>query len=1195
MCRSSQRLIAVALVLFALEGLAANDVRGNLEGVYWRSTTYVAEGWACAYGFSESVDVDIYVGAPWPTGTMLGGVRADVVSEPGVSTACASTLNRHRFRFQLPQYLMKQHAGKALYAYAHLDAYGINNLVPGSGNIALPSAPYNGQVKGNVEGVYLRSDGYRLEGWTCAYGINQSLALNVYAGAPWPSGANVAAGLANATSEPAVGSACNTSLGLHRFSLRLSDTVLAQYPGQPLYVYGMSSGTDISDQVPGVPSVPVVTTVQAPGLSPNGGTHSSPIQVTLTSGTSGASIYYTLNGSAPSCGGSTLYTSPVALSSATNVQAIACKSGMTTSPVSAASYAFAAATPQFSPPGGTYSSAVSVTLSTTTPGATLYYTLDTTTPGCGAPALTYGAPFSVSTTTTVRAVACRAGFSSSAPVSATYTVSTTSWTGPSASIVTVDGGKRIAVNGQALSPLHYMVNLQSCVSNCVAEDAVIDFGLGELARSQAFGARPIVETTLGYRGAGAVARLATRLKKVRQAYPGFDPYLLIRFDLFDLAEAFGPCASGENYLSAKYMALYNDQGVRYDANAFCAQSAEPKVQKPYRRLDEAWLSSREVEIQTVADLLEAEPETRGRVIGLNFTYLIAGEFFYSPLHVSGRDDLTSDLPWSSLHTSNFFYPDDSGSPAASLTNRMSENFGIFLAGSAKAAAVQASLTEVNTLVAAISRLAAKVKSATGGKALSKVFYGYSYGLHVRRSFAMHHGLGQLLRDPNIDIIASPFSYEYSRRLGFGFAPQLSTHAIVMSNKLFEFEDDSRTHFAPPGSWRHATTIDETNRLMVRDGITAAIHGTGLYYFDLSAQGWFGLPSQPVESASLWSTLKNTSTVASSVASAGSAYSPQIAVFVDEPSVAHQPLDGLGGDLAYPFALASLQSQVESLSRVGAPVRHHLFSDLATMDTSNLRLAIFLDAYKLSDADRQRIQQKLAGGGRTLLYVYAPGVIDGNGNAADANLTATLGMPVSRRAAGANFAAASYVDGAAYPADGAGLALALGSFPLQYRVDVGASGGGLCANAASVNCLDSRMLSRYAGSTDVAFAVKRVADGFGSYKVAYAAAPGLPTSMLRDVARDAGVHVFSCTPGGSCVDAVVEASDNTLMLHTVGPLPTLNMPLARNGCGFNVSEWVGMTTSSTPSLVPVSCPGNQCQVNVGESLGVRVYQLSPSCG
>ncbi|MCP3057699.1 chitobiase/beta-hexosaminidase C-terminal domain-containing protein [Myxococcus sp. K38C18041901] len=1193
MCRTHARLIAVTLALLAMEALASNDVRGNLEGVYWRNSTYLVEGWACAYGISESVDVDVYAGAPWPMGTMLGGTRADVLSEPGVSTACGSSLNRHRFRFQLPQHLLKQHAGKPLYAYAHLVAHGVNNLVPGSGQISIPASPYNGLVRGSVEGVYWRTDGYYLEGWTCAYGVNQSVELNVYAGGPWPSGTLFHGGLADVASEPALSAACNTSLGRHRFRIRLSDPVLAQFQGQPLYVYAMVSGTDITDLVAGNPTVPAVATVLAPSPTPVAGTYNTPVNVTLSSSTSGASVYYTLDGTTPTCGAGSLYTTPIPLSSATTVRAIACKSGSTASTVTTAAYAFAAAPPLFSPIGGTYSSAQSITLSTTTPGATLHYTLDGSTPVCGAPSLTYSVPFTVSMTRTVHAVACRAGFTSSTPASATYTLSISNWTGPAASIVTVNGGKRISVNGQVLSPLHHAFNLQACKTDCVAEDAVIDLQLAELARTQTFGTRFVVEVaSIGYRGAGAINRLATRLRKVRLAYPGFDPYLIVRFDLFDIEESTGSCAPGEDYQSSTYMALYNNQGTRYSANALCGQANG--VLKPYKRINAAWLTTREVEISTVADLLEAEPETRGRVIGLSFTYLAGGEFFYAPRHVSGHDT-GAVFPWDPLHTSAFFFQDDSGTPAATLTNRMTENFGIFLAGSTKAAAVQLSRAEVDNLVAAISRMAAHVKNITGGKALNKVFYGYSYGPNARRAFSMHHGLATLLLDPNIDIVAAPFSYQQSRRLGFGLSPQTSIEAVTRSGKHFEFEGDIRTHFAVlDDPWRHATTIEETNRLLVRDGLTAAIHGTGLYYFDLNALGWLGRPDSPTETASLWNTLKNTSTLASTVASTGSVYAPQIAVFVDEQSVSHYPLDGLGGAPAYQFATATMMGQIEALSRVGAPAQHYLLSDLATLDTSHLRLAIFPDAYKLSVADKQRIQQKLAGNGRTLLYLYAPGVIDGNGDAADANVSSTLGMPVSRRTNTPAFAATSYMDGSGYPHDGLGGPLSLGNFPLQYRVDVGGTGAALCPNTSAVNCIDSRMLSRYANSTDVAFAVKRVSDASGTYKVAFAAVPGVPTSMLRDVARDAGVHVFSCTPGGACMDAVVEASDNTLLLHAVGPMTTLNMPLTRSGCGFSVSEWVGITTTTSPTLVPIPCTGNQCQVNVSESLGVRVYRLTPSC-
>jgi Chitobiase/beta-hexosaminidase C-terminal domain/Putative Ig domain len=80
-----------------------------------------------------------------------------------------------------------------------------------------------------------------------------------------------------------------------------------------------------------------------------------------------------------------------------------------------------AATPTFSPAGGTYSSAQTVTISCTTPSSTIYYTTDGTTPTTGSPV--YSSPITVSTTETVQAIATAAGFSQSNVGSATYTIS----------------------------------------------------------------------------------------------------------------------------------------------------------------------------------------------------------------------------------------------------------------------------------------------------------------------------------------------------------------------------------------------------------------------------------------------------------------------------------------------------------------------------------------------------------------------------------------------------------------------------------------------------------------------------------------------------------------------------------------------------------------------------------------------------
>ncbi|HKB90807.1 MAG TPA: chitobiase/beta-hexosaminidase C-terminal domain-containing protein, partial [Opitutaceae bacterium] len=64
----------------------------------------------------------------------------------------------------------------------------------------------------------------------------------------------------------------------------------------------------------------------APTFNPTAGTYSSAQSVTISDTTSGASIYYTTNGSTPTTS-STLYTAPVAISVTTTLKAIANNSG----------------------------------------------------------------------------------------------------------------------------------------------------------------------------------------------------------------------------------------------------------------------------------------------------------------------------------------------------------------------------------------------------------------------------------------------------------------------------------------------------------------------------------------------------------------------------------------------------------------------------------------------------------------------------------------------------------------------------------------------------------------------------------------------------------------------------------------------------------------------------------------------------
>lgn len=78
------------------------------------------------------------------------------------------------------------------------------------------------------------------------------------------------------------------------------------------------------------------------------------------------------------------------------------------------------ATPTFNPPAGTYGAAQSVAIATATAGATIRFTVDGSTPTTGS--TQYTGPISVPTSRTVKAIAIKAGLTTSAVATASYTI-----------------------------------------------------------------------------------------------------------------------------------------------------------------------------------------------------------------------------------------------------------------------------------------------------------------------------------------------------------------------------------------------------------------------------------------------------------------------------------------------------------------------------------------------------------------------------------------------------------------------------------------------------------------------------------------------------------------------------------------------------------------------------------------------------
>ncbi|HSI08611.1 MAG: chitobiase/beta-hexosaminidase C-terminal domain-containing protein [Rariglobus sp.] len=191
-------------------------------------------------------------------------------------------------------------------------------------------------------------------------------------------------------------------------------------------------------------------TVTVPSFSPGGGTYTVAQSVTLTTATSGASIRYTTDGSTPTATTGTVYSSPVAITSTATLKAIAYKSGMTDSTVTTATYTINASSgtvsaPSFSPAGGTYTVAQSVTLTTATSGATIRYTTDGSTPTTTTGTV-YSSPVAIASTATLKAIAYKSGMTNSTVTIAAYTINTSSGTAWEAESLAYTSNGATAVN-----------------------------------------------------------------------------------------------------------------------------------------------------------------------------------------------------------------------------------------------------------------------------------------------------------------------------------------------------------------------------------------------------------------------------------------------------------------------------------------------------------------------------------------------------------------------------------------------------------------------------------------------------------------------------------------------------------------------------------------------------------------------------
>lgn len=285
----------------------------------------------------------------------------------------------------------------------------------------------------------------------------------------------------------------------------------------------------------------------------------------------------------------------------------------------------------------------------------------------------------------------------------------------------------------------------------------------------------------------------------------------------------------------------------------------------------------------------------------------------------------------------------------------------------------------NELIAeTILYFADKVKRYTNGKAITGTFYGYIWMFH--KAYKGHNALNMLLSSPDIDFIASTNGWpEPGCSWPFGSAP----HSAMLHGKIFMCEGDIRTHLTdslektmpqaiPDGNdyytsdvWRSVKT-EHLSKSVIKKGMCRALTGnTGIWWFDMFS-GWYDCPSL-LKLVEMMHDLKKDSCTGN--------ITTQIALVLDEEAVYYTPMEngrkGYFADHTPVYNRYLCDTFKTELGRMGAPYHIYEAKDLANpdFDPDKYKLYIFPNMVNPTPEVRKAVEERIKGGGRTLLWCY----------------------------------------------------------------------------------------------------------------------------------------------------------------------------------------------------------------------------------
>lgn len=264
------------------------------------------------------------------------------------------------------------------------------------------------------------------------------------------------------------------------------------------------------------------------------------------------------------------------------------------------------------------------------------------------------------------------------------------------------------------------------------------------------------------------------------------------------------------------------------------------------------------------------------------------------------------------------------------------------------------------------------------------FYGFSF--EMPSNSAGHFAL-TLLLESDLNTIISPVSY-VDRGLGGAGGMMGPIDSWTIRGKRWLLFDDTRTGVERDNETGEFSRIkgiraEDVYEVQRRNFSMALTFGLGLVWADPQAEGW-------LYDAEQWAYLGKLRDIYADII-ADDVSSPDVSgddavmtVVIDEEARFFQQCDTL-------LNLSLLVKGRDAVLRSGINSRFHLLRDVIEWRAPPTPIYLFLNAFHLSEEDRERLHARLAHEQASAVWVYAPGYIS---HAPDVeNIGATTGMDI----------------------------------------------------------------------------------------------------------------------------------------------------------------------------------------------------------